>query len=257
MNVAIETDYVDPYPGRKGSERIYEKCGKCSGTGVYSGPSSISFYTATVGAVTYGCLQCKGTGRYSFLVSSARATARRRAETAVSEHERVKNLMAAYADFNVAHGATAAALEDAGASLRDGDPLKYSMRDLLEEVQTITILTIDRGAWILKAESALEQLQQREDSKRPVPVGRTQLTGTTLSFKRVENRYGSTLKMLVGSEGWKVWGSVPAALSGVSRGDLIEFEATVVASDDDPAFGFFSRPTKARLIEAATTDVDA
>ena len=31
--------YVDPFPGRKGSERITDTCGKCIGTGLYTGPT--------------------------------------------------------------------------------------------------------------------------------------------------------------------------------------------------------------------------
>jgi len=31
--------YVDPFPGHKGSERITDTCGKCIGTGLYTGPT--------------------------------------------------------------------------------------------------------------------------------------------------------------------------------------------------------------------------
>jgi hypothetical protein len=56
------------------------------------------------------------------------------------------------------------------------------------------------------------------------------------------------MKMLVVTDtGWKVWGTMPAALD-VDRGARVRFTATVKPSDDDPHFGFFSRPTKAQVL---------
>lgn len=37
---------------------------------------------------------------------------------------------------------------------------------------------------------------------------------------------------------------------GLERGDKVEFYATLTPSDDDPKFGFFKRPAKARLLNA-------
>lgn len=76
------SSYIDPYPGRKGRERIVETCGRCGGTGVYNAPSRVTFYTSAVNDITTGCFSCAGTGVRSFLVSSARQTARRRAKEA-------------------------------------------------------------------------------------------------------------------------------------------------------------------------------
>lgn len=71
--------YEDPMPGRKGSERIKSSCGWCGGTGVYQGPSGYKFHTPAVGGVDTGCFRCEGRGYTSALVSSLRASARRRA----------------------------------------------------------------------------------------------------------------------------------------------------------------------------------
>lgn len=49
-------------------------------------------------------------------------------------------------------------------------------------------------------------------------------------------------------EGWKVWGTLPAAIDDVERGTKVQFDAKVTPSDDDPKFGFFKRPTKAALV---------
>jgi hypothetical protein len=51
-------------------------------------------------------------------------------------------------------------------------------------------------------------------------------------------------------DGWKAWGSLPAALSEAKRGDVVSFEAKIKPSDDDAKFGFFARPTKAKVLVA-------
>lgn len=71
--------YVDPFPGRKGSERITDTCGKCIGTGLYTAPTHF-----TDGHGRPICFDCRGTGTRSRLVSSARATARAHAKPAPS-----------------------------------------------------------------------------------------------------------------------------------------------------------------------------
>jgi hypothetical protein len=88
---------------------------------------------------------------------------------------------------------------------------------------------------------------------QPVPTGLQVIEGTVLSLKWRETRYGSQLKMIVKGQGWKVWGSVPASLraDGVEVGDTVRFTATVAASKDDEAFGFFSRPRLAEIVERA------
>src|SRR5262245_18972766 len=50
-------------------------------------------------------------------------------------------------------------------------------------------------------------------------------------------------------DGWKVWGSVPAALDNVLRGDRVQFRAKVQRSQDHEKFGFVSRPTQAKFLE--------
>lgn len=82
-----------------------------------------------------------------------------------------------------------------------------------------------------------------------VPTGRLVIEGKILSTKWVENDFGGSLKMLVESaEGWKVWGTVPSALSEFENGTMVRFTATVEPSKDDPVFGFFKRPTKAEVL---------
>ena len=98
---------------------------------------------------------------------------------------------------------------------------------------------------------------------------RTNITATIVSTRWEENYSHpdgpALLKMLVLCEGdagrFKLWGSCPAAIQesinqtrsdGDTRasikGSLIQFSAQVGQSKNDPKFGFFKRPTKARVL---------
>lgn len=238
MTTSHPTEYVDPFPGRKGSDRIVEPCGKCAGTGVYQAPSGLTFYTATVGAVTAGCFDCRGTGTRSFLVSSARSTARRAAKRRaemIAEHEANVSALAA---FQAEYGE----LIDALAAVAPKDRF---LSDLYDRYLGYGPLTADEVA---AAREGLDAVAAREAAKVPVVEGRYEMTGTVLSQKCQESDYGLTLKMLVAVDhGGKVWGTVPRDLD-VATGDRVAFTATVERSRDDAAFGFFKRPTRARVL---------
>lgn len=123
--------------------------------------------------------------------------------------------------------------------------------------------------------------EEADAAAHPVVEGRIVIRGEIMSAKVVETDFGTAYKILVKDErGFKVWGSLPKAqadeaydlwyaemekngdslydfgpavwllggghdgkYAGV-KGRGITFSATVKASDDDKAFGFFSRPTK-------------
>jgi len=104
----------------------------------------------------------------------------------------------------------------------------------------------------------------------PLVEGRRTITGTIVSTKVQHSDYHpSQLKMLVREDdGNKVWGTVPRAVEDLTvptdhyengewykrppvveslRGQRVTFTATVKRSEDDPHFGFFSRPNDAKL----------
>lgn len=100
----------------------------------------------------------------------------------------------------------------------------------------------------------------RDAARADCPTGRLLIEGVILSTKTQDSdfsRFG-VLKMLVEhATGFKVWGTVPQSLftrpDGSAyelKGSRVAFTATVKPSDKDPKFGFFSRPTGARLLEA-------
>jgi hypothetical protein len=87
------------------------------------------------------------------------------------------------------------------------------------------------------------------DAAAPVPSGRIVIEGIVLTTRVDDTPYGTVTKMLVQHDtGWKVWGSKPSSLN-VTRGARIRFTATVEASPTDLKFGFYSRPSKATMME--------
>lgn len=101
----------------------------------------------------------------------------------------------------------------------------------------------------------------------PFPSGRQMVTGDILSVKAKDGRFGVQLKMRVRlPRGNTAWGTVPSnlrekagwdpedeygpAIKGLDiRGERVRFAAEFEVSQDDPHFGYFSRPARAELID--------
>lgn len=115
-----------------------------------------------------------------------------------------------------------------------------------------------------RTEEREAEKQAEQATASPVETGKQVITGRVLTTKVQDGYYGSTMKMLVADDrGFKVWGTAPEAL--FSHLETLEFQdsykamlkaqevrvrfnATVEASDDDPSFGFFKRPTKLEVV---------
>ena len=123
------------------------------------------------------------------------------------------------------------------------------------------------------------QRQAEEDAAAPIPDdvkgNRVVLTGKVATVQFRDNDFGGAFKLLlIEDRGFKVWGTCPEALldaaveeiqtrhdagefepgqtpSGADalKGRRVQFTARVEPSDDDPQFGFFSRPTKPAILE--------
>jgi hypothetical protein len=82
------------------------------------------------------------------------------------------------------------------------------------------------------------------------PDGHVTVIGEILSIKSVDG-YGynqTTTKMLVESvDGWKVWITMPLNLDA-ARGDVVQFDATLTPSHNDPKFAYGKRPTRAGVL---------
>lgn len=245
------TYYVDPYPGRKGAERIVEDCGSCSGSGVYAGPSGLTFYTATTNSVAAGCFTCMGSGKRSFLVSSARNAARRAAKgrshaEANAERWAIEAKNEARAQAGLIEQLQLLAGESSG---KLGDSLwgyVYESQHATGERPVWSLEEADRARMFLK------NYQAARATMKPAPVGKVDVEGKLLAVKSEDGfRPGSSvLKMLVECDGYKLWGTLPTSLYGTEYGAMIAFVATIEQSQGDESFGVFKRPTKARVISA-------
>lgn len=137
----------------------------------------------------------------------------------------------------------------------------YISRDLKRNFRKWGALSLKQWALAKKlpADAARrEAAKAAEPVAKPLPDelldGRATFSGVVLGTKYEENMYGTTLKMLfLDDRGFKLWGTVPAALDG-GKGDRVKFDAAAEASNDDPCFGFFKRPTKAETLELAPPD---
>lgn len=91
--------------------------------------------------------------------------------------------------------------------------------------------------------------ERRHAAAANCPSGRVVIVGTILSTKIVPTDFGNVEKMVVFSDsGFKVWGTMPGNLAA-ERGDKIEFTGTVTPSPNDAKFGFFKRPSGAKVLD--------
>lgn len=86
--------------------------------------------------------------------------------------------------------------------------------------------------------------------------GRQQITGEIVSISTQDNDFGVRIVMTVRDDrGFAVWGTLPRSLDPGHgsldnlRGKRCTFTAAIEASDRDPLFGFFKRPTRASYLD--------
>jgi hypothetical protein len=112
---------------------------------------------------------------------------------------------------------------------------------------------IERAPEIEAAKAAAKAVEKANEKPVPLVEGRVLVKGEVLTLRGEDGPYGHTTKMLVKCEGFKLWGTCPAALldARVEKGDVVEFAASIKRSDRDEAFGFWSRPSKAKVVKEA------
>jgi hypothetical protein len=127
--------------------------------------------------------------------------------------------------------------------------------DLSEKQWQFLETLIDKhDNWEENQERIEAERKAQHEAAEPIPVTdkRMKIEGVILSLKEVETEFGYTTKMLVMADaGWKVYGTLPRSLEDVmkvERGMKVVFDARVEISKDDPKFGFYSRPTKGKLL---------
>lgn len=146
------------------------------------------------------------------------------------------------------------------AALRENRGHKI-LKDMTEKVLKWGELSDRQIEFAMKLAHEVRNPPPPDPEAIPVPVtdARTKFEGVVVATKWKPG-YGynapDVLKMIVRVAGeggaFKIWGSVPSSiLADIERGDTVEFYAKVEPSKDDPAFGFFSRPTKAKITKEA------
>ncbi len=95
----------------------------------------------------------------------------------------------------------------------------------------------------------------------PVEEGRQVVEGKIVSVKVQDNGFDTRTVMTVKiqAEGgcWLTWGTLPSAISAANVGDSVRFTARLQVSPDNDYFTFFSRPSKASIVERAEVEETA
>jgi hypothetical protein len=161
--------------------------------------------------------------------------------------------------------ARAAEFLDANPGLAEALTTEHHIsQDLRRKLERYGDLSVGQVALAFKLErEAKERAEAKAETKAseppavPVVEGKYTIEGRVLSYRWQESHFGynaGAWKMLVlvtTDDGtYKLWGTIPSKIVGsVQRGTLVRFNATVEKSDKDESFGFYSRPTKAEVIE--------
>lgn len=202
-------------------------CPRCRGTGRYG-----SFGT---------CYTCHGNGGEAVLQSVLDRRKRDRERRAARKEEKRQREQAE-------RRTAAAAFLDANPGLKaafEADLDNARNQQILDDMHNKLIrwgsLSEKQVAFALRLANPTP-----EPPAGPVPEGRVEVEGEVLTLKT--NDWGQ-YKMLVRLDnGAKLWGTCPAAIDP-KRGDKVAFTATCKAKER--SFGFFSRPTKARVTAVA------
>lgn len=246
------------------TKNIWESCGKCEGTGSVSwgidvdgAVHLVNSSGETVGRRTVSkvCFTCNGVGgkRASQAQLDRREygrkyRARKAEEKAAAKRAEVAAKEAAEAEKFAAWKSENAELVEFVDGAQWGEPGTF-MWDMKFRIFTEERALTENQTKAIRG--IMERAAREAAESSPVVEGRVVITGKVLSVKERFSAYGSVLKITVKDDrGFRVWGTLPSAIAGQGcTGRRVTFTATVETSDDDPAFGFFKRPTKAALLD--------
>lgn len=230
---------------------VVRGCGRCGGSGIYS------YYHGA-------CYECGGSGHSGKLKDWVLPTSWTDEQVIewvqAREAKRQQRAAKAQAKRQAQYDANLEAhegLAEAVAIYRERELHDGFVSDVLYKAWSYELSEAQANA-VVAAIGRLVERAERDEAKaseaaaNPLPEGRYEIEGTIVSTKWQSSQYGETLKMLVvlDNELHKVWGTVPSALwDDADKGARVRFTATVERSEDDPAFGFYKRPTKAEVLE--------
>lgn len=235
-------------PVRVSDLQIRVVCGRCGGSGRY--PSMV--YNGI-------CLACHGVGGSWEAPDKTVARAKRRVQAAARKERKAAAKQAAAEQaaesYLAARPELAAALAATGLGAREAEILADLRAKLVrfgslsdKQIAYAVALAAPPVCGLCGGAHKTDACPNRGEA----PVGRVDVEGVVLTVKLQDGNYGATLKCLVLLDnGAKLWGTVPAALSNLERGARVAFTATCERKAGEKSFGFYKRPTGARLVPAA------
>lgn len=140
-----------------------------------------------------------------------------------------------------------------------GSESHYIARDIVSRFGEGRKLSFKQWRLLAKLHRGSLERAKREaqwaEEKASAPAlveGRQEIEGVILKVDERETDWGWVQKITLKMDNANVvWGSLPSAISNCDKGDRVAFTATVQLSDKDEHFGFFKRPSKARVIQPA------
>ena len=128
---------------------------------------------------------------------------------------------------------------------------------LSDKQVALALRIIDEGRHTVDERAEREAERAREDAERRAKGGAVvaakgaTITGTILTLRHEVGFYGPTTKWMVeAADGCRYWGTMPSAALDMEldKGMTVTFTANVEPSNDDPMFGFTSRPRKVQAL---------
>lgn len=228
-----------------------DTCRRCGGAGGWSGWPDFT------------CYDCGGNGRGRMQHLKVYSKAKN-AKLDAAQAKRDAKRQAAFAAKCAARQASVDAASIV--FLKEHGPLISALKNFSDSVKFAASLikSFTEFGSLTDNQIAAAQAFVAKETARPAPAavieGRIEITGEVISSKVQYSDYGKTPKMLVlDDRGFKVWGTVPKDVPGerndedewlATRGTRVTFTATVSRSDNDKTFGFFKRPTQAKIVES-------
>lgn len=248
--------------GYEAVESVYEKGGQnadnphpsptqCDICGAHFVHGAVLVHAPTGKAITIGG-QCLSTiAQVAHLTAGQKLYAAKRAHTKRERAGKLRTLLSENPGIN--------------AALKTDHYITQSLRSSALQWGSMSEKQVALAFKIQKDEA--EKPAEAPTIAMPVTDERITVTATILGTKMVDGFYGETEKMLIRVEGeggsWKGFGTCPAKITDAQfaedrrrkdldmdgcwpqiKGTVITFTALFEPSSDDPAFGFFKRPTK-------------
>jgi hypothetical protein len=258
---ALGIEFGDFGPKANGNVEFHRNggCAHCGSHFAYG--SVFSYRRGRVNEyVAVGHICAANTFSFNDEISMRAARAKKCGERARAETKRQAKAAEAWGAFLAGRPALAAAATTE----------HYIVADIISKGAYWGSVSEKQEALVIKiaadeAEKAANPAEEKPVGTVPTLDKRASFEGVIISEKWQSNQFGDTLKMLVEIDGedgaYRLWGTKPDSLDGTrteggewvdgpGKGDRVRFDARVKASDDDAAFGFFSRPTKAVAVSA-------